>query len=67
MVGKTWTAGEPKEQEKTITEQLNEIVDKFCEDYCKYPDICMAKTKDPEAADDLLYTEYCETCPFSRI
>ena len=56
-----------KPQERTITEQLNDVIDKVCSGYCKYPEICRARTKDPEAAEDLLYSEYCENCPFNRI
>ena len=65
---KVWTAGKVKEpQEKTIYEQLNEIVEEFCDKYCKYPDICLAERKDPDAAEDLLYEKYCGGCPMNRI
>ena len=42
-------------------------VEEFCDKYCKYPDICLAERKDPDAAEDLLYEKYCGGCPMNRI
>jgi len=53
--------------EKTVMQILDEIETEICEKYCKYPDVCMTDVKDPDAADDLLYKKYCESCPFNRI
>ena len=62
------TNQEEKQQEKTITQLLQEIADDFCENYCKYPDVCMSERKDPDEAEDLLYSEYCnKACPFNRL
>ena len=52
---------------KTVTEILDEIEKEICDNYCKYPDVCRAEVKDPDAAEDLLYGRYCEKCPFNRI
>ena len=63
-MGKEWTAGKPREpKEKTIMEQINAIVDDICDNYCKYPDVCMSEKKDPDEAEDMLYQEYCVKCP----
>ena len=65
---KVWTAGKVKEpQEKTIKEQLIAIGDKICDEYCKYPDICLAEKKDPDDAEDLLLEKYCCSCPLAKI
>ena len=67
-MGKTWTAGKPKEPgEKTVTELLTWIEEQICDNYCKYWDVCMSKCKDPEDAEQMLYEQYCATCPLSRL
>ena len=67
-MGKTWTAGKPKEPgEKTVTELLTWIEEQICDNYCKYYDVCLNEKKDPEDAEDMLYLEYCAKCPFSRL
>lgn len=53
--------------EKTITDLLEEIEKEICDNYCKYPEICLAEVKDPDLAEDRLYDKYCEKCPFNRI
>jgi len=67
-MGKTWTAGKPKEQEEmTVTKLLAWIEDKICEEYCKYPEIAQGEVDDPDLAEDRLYLEYCTKCPLSRL
>ena len=66
-MGKTWTAGKPKEKNMTVTELLTWIEDEICEKYCKYPDVCMKEVKDPDEAEDRLYNTYCVKCPFNRL
>lgn len=51
----------------TISEQLEEIANEFCTNYCKYPDIAKTEADDPDLADDLLYEKYCGGCPLSRL
>lgn len=64
---KIWTAGKPKEPgEKSITQQMNEIINEICDNYCKYPEACMSEREDPEDAEDLLYMTYCEKCPLMK-
>ena len=67
-MGKTWTAGKPKEPgEKTVTELLTWIEEQICDNYCKYQDVCMNECKDPEDAEQMLYEKYCANCPMSRL
>lgn len=57
-----------KEDKKvTVTELLDEIVQAFCVDYCKYPDICESEKNDPDEAEQMLYEKYCENCPMNKI
>ena len=52
---------------KTISEQMNDIVNEICDRYCKYPEIAKMETDDPDLVDDLLYGKYCGSCPLNRI
>ena len=54
-------------EEKTIREQVEAIIGEICDKYCKYPDVCMSEKKDPDEAEDLLYSKYCPLCPLSRM
>lgn len=49
--------------EKSISEQLQEIADEFCQNYCKHyhPD----KISDEEYTR--LLVEVCENCPISKL
>ena len=66
-MGKTWTAGKPKEESKTVTELLLWIETEICDHYCKYGDICLSECKDPDDAEQMLFEKYCESCPLSRL
>ena len=54
-------------EEKTIRDQLDEIIGEICDHYCKYPAICEAEQKDPCDAEQLLYEKYCASCPLSKL
>jgi hypothetical protein len=56
-----------EESPKTVTELLDEICADFCENYCKYPGICLAERKDPDEADELCYQRYCGDCPLNKV
>ena len=61
---KTWSVpARPDGKPKTIHEQLCAVSEEICDNYCKYPDICLAKEKDPDLAQDMLIDEYCSKCP----
>ena len=67
-MGKTWTAGKPKEEAKvTVMNLLIEVADEICDKYCKYPAICEAERKDPDEAEELLYDTYCANCPLNKL
>ena len=49
--------------DKTITEQLQEIAEDFCNNYCRHPD-----TWDEEAEGyELSESEICASCPIGRL
>lgn len=52
---------------KAIREQIDEIIVDICDNYCKYPDVCMAERKDTDEAEGLLYEKYCANCPINRL
>ena len=57
------TVGKESEMDKTITEQLQEIAEDFCNHYCKHPD-----TWDEEAEGcDLSESDVCSNCPMGRL
>ena len=47
---------------KTISQQLESIVEEICDKYCKYPTIW-----DEETDGLLCDSEICSNCPLSRI
>ncbi len=62
------------EEDKTIRDQLDEIIGEICDNYCKYPAIADGKAF-AEAADQDELAElaqaildgYCQKCPFMKI
>ena len=52
--------------DKKVTEVLTEVVEEFCQHYCKYPEM-----ETPEGKSDDWLTEDedspCNNCPFMRI
>ena len=46
----------------TISEQLQEIVDMMCNDYCRYP-----REWNEEEQGELSESEICANCPLNRI
>ena len=48
---------------KTIPEQIEEIKDDICNDYCKYPDIW---DEDKEGCE-LAESDHCRNCPLNRL
>lgn len=52
---------------KTVTEILEEIEKEICDNYCKYPDVCMMEKKDASLAYEMLDNTYCVKCPFNKI
>lgn len=52
------------ERPKSIVDQITEVADMFCENYCKYPVLY-----DPEEHDDieLVDSGICDKCPIGRL
>ena len=53
--------------ELSVTDIIEDVKQKICDDYCKFPDECLAKYSDLDIADDELYRQYCENCPLNRL
>lgn len=50
----------------TIVEQLTNIKDRMCEDYCIYRSMAYSTNKDPDDAEEYLM-EYCKDCPMNNL
>ena len=52
------------ERPKSIVDQITEVADMFCNNYCKYPVLY-----DPEEHDDieLVDSGICDKCPIGRL
>ena len=50
---------------RTITLQLQDIVEIMCDQYCKYPQEYMNKCGDPDVAHEIMLEEQCADCPLS--
>ena len=50
------------EKEKTVPEMIQEIADKICNDYCKYPDQVRSQVKDVDDAERVLMNRHCKDC-----
>ena len=51
------------EKEKAVPEMIQEIADKICNDYCKYPEIVRSQVKDIDEAERVLTNRHCKDCP----
>ena len=61
-------------EEKTIRDQLDEIIGEICDHYCKYPAIADGKafaeaTEQDEMTDlaQAILDGYCQKCPLCKI
>lgn len=50
-----------------VTDILQEVKDAICNDYCKYPEKCLAEIKDPDEAEQYCLDHYCADCPLGRL
>lgn len=48
---------------KSITEQIEEIKEDICNNYCKYPDTWDEQKEGCELID----SEHCQNCPLNRL
>ena len=53
-----------EERKKTVVDNITEIVDEFCDNYCRYPN-----DWDPEQHDgvELWDSGICDRCPVGRL
>ena len=49
--------------DKTISIQLQEIIEDFCNNYCKYPDLWDEEKEGCELSE----SDICKNCPLNRI
>jgi len=49
--------------EKTITNQIQEIAEDICNNYCKWPDLWDEEKEGMELMD----SEHCQNCPLNRL
>lgn len=50
----------------TIIEQLEQIKEKMCDEYCIYRSMAFSTNKDVDAAEEYL-AGYCEECPLNEL
>lgn len=57
------------EKKPTVMDILAEVAEAFCNDYCKYPELCQRKADntDSDEDEDYLYDHFCGDCPLNRI
>lgn len=48
---------------KTISQQMEEIAEAICNNYCKYPDLWDEEAEGCELSE----SEHCENCPLNRL
>ena len=58
-----------KNEQKTVTRMLQEIVDDICDNYCKYPPMMIPENPgdDVDMLEDMMYEQYCAKCPLVRL
>lgn len=59
-------------KDMTITEQIEDVAEIMCNDYCKYPAIYHERWlsdeyKDSDESDQAMQNEQCNNCPLMRL
>lgn len=59
-------------EEMTITEQIEDVAERMCKDYCKYPAVYHERLlrdeyEDADKADEAMQNEQCNNCPLMRL
>ena len=57
-MARLWKGDETMSKEKTISQILEEVASRICDDYCKFPNECKSEEE--------LY-EICEDCPLGGL
>ena len=47
-----------------LVEFLEDVVEKICDGYCKFPEKYLGQYEDPDEATYRMYKEKCDDCPF---
>ena len=51
----------------TVSDMIEDIKQKICDNICKYSELCMSQKKDPDEALDILVSKYCGNCPLNLL
>ena len=46
---------------------IEKIIEKMCDNYCKYPAIYNSIHSDPDEANDRMLRDVCENCPLDHL
>ena len=52
---------------KTVADILQDVTDSICDNYCKWPDIYAAYTREHDDDDTKLLKEKCGKCPLNKL
>lgn len=52
---------------KTISQEFEDIKQKMCDNYCRFPELSLQTIQDPNEAYEWLMHNYCENCPLQRL
>ena len=52
-----------KKENKSVTDMIEEVREKMCNEYCKYPDTWDAEKEGMELSE----IEICDECPLNRL
>ena len=66
QIGENMTRANNK-NDMTISEQLEAIKNRMCDDYCKMPEHYLSMIKDPDEANDVMIHAECIHCPLSEL
>ena len=53
--------------EMSITEIIEDVKENICDDYCKYTEQYRSCYKDPDEAQEKLFSDMCNYCPLCRL
>lgn len=52
---------------RTITQQFEDIKERLCDGYCKFPEEALSTHDDPDDAMEWLMHVHCEHCPLMEL
>ena len=48
-------------------QEIEEIKESICDNYCKFPDMYLSEYADPDEANTAMMNEECEYCPLGAL